>query len=314
MKAVFLSGGTGTPKLLLGVREILPDHELAVITNPGDDLEWNGLLVCPDLDTVLYLFSNKLDSEKFWGLEDETFNALETLKSLRAEMPWFNIGDKDLGLHVWRTNQLRQGKTLTEITAELLKAWNIGSSIFPPTNGTVRTHIVLDNNKKIGFQEFWVKSKGMVEIKDVIFEKRQAIITEKARQILESDAPLIIGPSNPVSSIGPILAVDPVRKILQSKRDSVFAISPFIGRKAFSGPAAKMISAKGYEPSSKGLAEMYSDVIGTIVIHSSDENQSLEIKKEGVSVISTDTYLSTQEQRMKLAAFVLKKSGVLENP
>ncbi len=313
MKAVFFSGGTGTPKLLLGVREILSDRELAIITNPGDDLEWNGLLVCPDLDTVLYLFSDKLDLTKFWGLKDETFNALATLKSLDAEMPWFNIGDKDLGLHVWRTYQLRNGNTLTEVTIKLLEAWNIKSVIVPPTNGTLRTKIILDNNEKIGFQEFWVKNKGLLEIKDVIFEAKDAIISTEAKRILEMDCPIIIGPSNPVSSIGPILAVDPIRKILQSKRESVFAVSPFIGQQAFSGPAAKMMKAKGFEPSSAGLAAMYSDIIGTLVIHTKDSSQIPEIKKEGVSVISTDTYLSTQKQRVKLATLILKKSGVLEN-
>ena len=303
MSLLFLSGGTGTPKLLLGFRKIVEDNEITVITNPGDDWFWHGLLICPDFDTVLYLFTDKLDLKKFWGIKNDTFNALETISSLSG-LSWFNVGDKDLGLHVWRTDKFNKGSTLTDIALELTKKWGVKAKILPPTNGFVQTKIktvkgILD------FQEFWVKYHGEIEITDVFFDKKAAEITDLVNLELERANTIIIGPSNPVSSISPILSVNGFSEKIKDNKEKVIAVSPFIGKNVFSGPAAKMMKAKGYEPSSFGMAQMLGDYIGTLIIHENDKQLISDIEKYVPRVLAADTYLDTAEKQVTLAKTIL---------
>ena len=303
MKFVFLSGGTGTPKLLLGFRRLLDERNITVITNPGDDWEWHGLYVSPDFDTVLYLFADQLDLKKFWGVKNDTFNALDVIKSLGG-IQWFHIGDKDLGLHLWRSYLLSQGKSLTEISELIRKQWGIKALILPPTNGIVRTKIITSDSV-MDFQEFWVKNKGRPEIVNIFYEKKNARITPIVKkELLHADA-IIIGPSNPISSITPILEVNEMREILSQIRTKVIAVSPFIGQSVFSGPAAKMMIAKGLIPSSEGLAKYLGEYLGSLIIHSKDHTMIKAISKFVPRVIATDTYLDTAEKQLNLAKIIL---------
>jgi LPPG:FO 2-phospho-L-lactate transferase len=206
-KITFLSGGTGTPKLLLGFKEIIPEERISVIGNIGDDDEFYGLLVSPDIDTLLYLFSQQLDLDKFWGVKDEVFTNLKQLAHL-GEEAWFQLGDKDLALHLLRNKLLISGKSYSEIIFEIGKRLNIKAIILPFSNDKVRTKMITTSNECLSFQEYTVKHKEKIAIKSVLYEgsKRARMLAEVEEALLNSSA-IIIGPSNPITSIGPMLAV-----------------------------------------------------------------------------------------------------------
>ncbi|MHA1595977.1 MAG: 2-phospho-L-lactate transferase [Candidatus Baldrarchaeia archaeon] len=304
-----LSGGTGTPKLLKGLLRVIPQRDLTIIANTADDIELYGLYISPDVDTIIYLLAGLLDEEKWWGIRGDTFHFVEMMRRY-GEEAWFNLGDRDLAIHVIRTRLLRRGWKLSEVIKKICSSLSIEATILPMTDDRVETRIITSDGRNIHFQEFWVKYRGNICIKDVIFSG-----IEKARpadgviDAIESSKGVIIGPSNPITSIGPIVSIKGIREALRDK-SPVIAISPIVGNKPVSGPAAQLMKAKGVEVSSLGVAELYSDFLDIFIIDKRDQNLKDEIEGLGIKVIVADTIMDNDEKRMRLALITLKAMGV----
>ncbi len=307
MKITFLSGGTGTPKLLLGFRELLSDEELTIIGNTGDDDEFFGILVSPDIDTLLYLFSEQLDLDKFWGVKNETFSTLQQLSNLEEET-WFKLGDKDLALHLTRNNLLSQGFSLTEIVKILKSKLKIKANILPMSNNAIRTTMITENNEYLTFQEYTVKYHENPSIKEVVYlgYKKAKPSSEVISAINNSQA-IIIGPSNPITSISPMLAMRQLKKALRRTDAKIIAISPLSNGKAFSGPAAQLMKELKIEPTSLGIASLYKEFLDIIIISKSDNKLKQSIEELGIEVIEANISLNTESERKDLAKIILNR-------
>lgn len=298
---VFLSGGTGTPKLLLGFQQLVNDSELTIIGNTGDDDFFFDLLVSPDIDTLLYLFSRLLDLEKFWGIKDDTFHTLKMLELL-GEDTWFGLGDRDLGIHIHRTKLLNEGYNLTEIVSQLCKQLNISARIFPMSNDPVRTIMYTDDGKKLSFQEYTVKNKEQDIISRVDYAGSiEASTTQEVISAIINAKLIIIGPSNPITSIGPILSINEIREALVNTSAKKIAISPLSSGKAFSGPAARLLAQLGLQASSVGIAELYRDFLDYFVICESDKKDEDIIRGLGIEPICMNISLKTDKERIEMA-------------
>ena len=279
----FLSGGTGTPKLLAGADERFPPSETTVVANTGDDVELGGHLVCPDLDTVLFLGGDELDTETWWGIADDTAETHDELLALadaagldggprylpddaqtdgRAIADWrrfsgvsefMHIGDRDRAVHITRTGLIDEGRSLTEVTTTLADAFGLDRTLLPMSDDPVAS-LIHTPDSVMHFQEFWVARGGDPTVEDVEF-RGAASATATDPVLTALDDPVVIGPSNPVTSIGPMLSVDSIEAALE--RTPVVAVSPFVEDQVFSGPAAKLMTAVGYEASTAGVAAAY---------------------------------------------------------
>lgn len=309
MEFSFFSGGTGTPKLVEGFRAIgIEDSQINIIANTGDDIYWNGLLVSPDLDTLLYLFAGKLDLEKYWGQQNESFKTLDALKLFDEEgtESWFNIGDKDLALHLFRNYLLKQGLSLTEATQQISSKWGITATILPMSDHKVTTSII-SNSRSYHFQEYFVKHRWQLPVLNVEYLGSDvAKIPAIASQKLTSSNMIIIGPSNPITSIGPILALKEYQEYLKSARAKVLLVSPLVGSRAFSGPTVVLMKAKGIEPTALGLAEFYKDYVHTIVLDPKDRDYADSIRDLGVEPVFSATKLSDLQAKQNLANYILE--------
>ncbi len=304
-KIVLLSGGTGTPKLILGLREFMLDESLTIIGNTGDDDEFYGLLVSPDIDTLIYLFAGTLDLEKFWGLENESFTAMKQLTTMKEEI-WFQLGDKDLGLHLLRNELITKGWTLTESISEICCRLDIKAKIIPMSNDPVRTMLYDSLNTKHSFQNYTVKLKERPIIVKVEYEgAEKATITSEIKKTLVNSSTIIIGPSNPITSIGPMLAIKELKTALIKTQATIIAVAPFRGESAFSGPAAKLMKALQYQPNAYGIAKLYKDFLDIIIISENDKKLIPEIAKLGIKAICANISLKTQQERKDLAETIL---------
>ncbi|MDV2480678.1 2-phospho-L-lactate transferase [Methanoculleus sp. Wushi-C6] len=258
----FLSGGTGTPKLLRGMRELLDEREIAVVVNTAEDMWLSGNHLSPDVDTVMYLFADLLDTNKWWGIRDDTYITHDLLARLGID-EFIAVGDQDRAVHVARGEMLRGGMSLTEATGALCRRLNIRATVLPMTDSEVTTYVRTDRGE-MHFQEYWVKHRGDVAIEGVVrrFDELPVATDEVLAAIEASDA-VVVGPSNPVTSISPILECAGVREALREKR--VIAVSPFIGDTPVSGPAAALMRAFGKEPSSAGTCDLYEDFIDVFI-------------------------------------------------
>ena len=258
----FLSGGTGTPKLLRGMQELLDEQEIAVVVNTAEDMWLSGNHLSPDIDTVMYLFADILDTGRWWGIRDDTYITHDLLARLGVE-EFIAVGDQDRAVHVARGEMLRSGMRLTEATAALCTKLDVLATVLPMTDSVVTTY-VKTRRGEMHFQEYWVKHRGDVAIEGVVRRYRQPPVAtgEVIRAIEASDA-VVIGPSNPVTSISPILECAGVREALRSKL--VIAVSPFIGDAPVSGPAAALMRAFGKEPSSAGTYSLYRDFVDIFI-------------------------------------------------
>ena len=258
----FLSGGTGTPKLLRGMQELLDEQEIAVVVNTAEDMWLSGNHLSPDIDTVMYLFADILDTGRWWGIRDDTYITHDLLARLGVE-EFIAVGDRDRAVHVARGEMLRSGMRLTEATAALCTKLDVLATVLPMTDSVVTTY-VKTRRGEMHFQEYWVKHRGDVAIEGVVRRYRQPPVAtgEVIRAIEASDA-VVIGPSNPVTSISPILECAGVREALRSK--PVIAVSPFIGDAPVSGPAAALMRAFGKEPSSAGTYGLYRDFVDIFI-------------------------------------------------
>lgn len=299
-----LAGGTGSIKIIRGLASCTSN--LSIISNIGDNFWFNGLYVCPDIDTCIYGIAGILDKERGWGIRNDTFSYLNCMKLL-GEETWFQIGDKDLITHFIRTKMLSKGYSLSTVVKWIaLNQYNIIKKIIPVSDTHVETRIIT-NKGDMNIQEFWVKYKAKPRVLDVYYKNSEkAKCNKDALRIIRSSDIIIIAPANPISSIGPILSLNQIKEELIEQRDKIIAISPVIGNKAISGPARKYLSAKGIESSVLGIAKFYSQLISKIVIDNSDSNFSKEINKIGVSSFETNILMNNSKEEKRLASFILK--------
>ncbi|MEM2328079.1 MAG: 2-phospho-L-lactate transferase [Archaeoglobaceae archaeon] len=291
---IVLSGGTGTPKLLVGLKEVA---EFSVIVNTAEDIWISGNKICPDIDSVIYALAEIIDEEKWWGIRGDSFRTHEALKKLGVD-EFMAIGDLDRATHILRSELLRKGFSLVHATKEVAKAYGVKQEIYPMCNEEVAT-IIVTAEGEMHFQDFWVRKKGIPKVVDIYFRGiENAKIPEEVKTLIKKEKEVIIGPSNPVSSILPILSVENMRGMLKNKK--VVAISPIIGENPVSGPAGKFMKAKGYEVSPIGVLKFYEDIIDALVVDESDSSL-----KEG-RIFATKTIMKSKEDAIRLSEFVLK--------
>ncbi|MCZ7398341.1 MAG: 2-phospho-L-lactate transferase [Candidatus Methanoperedens sp.] len=300
---IVLSGGTGTPKLIQGLRKLVADEEITVIVNTAEDITVSGNHVSPDVDTVLYLFSGQLDDTKWWGIKNDTFHTNNALQRMSFNEKLM-LGDADRATCIFRTELMRNGANLTEATQKLSSGLGIKASILPMCDEKVDT-MVNTPQERMHFQDFWVGAHGEPEVLDVrISGIEKAKPTKEVLAALESEDNVIIGPSNPITSIGPILALKGMRDILRKKK--VLAISPIIGNAPVSGPAGKLMKTCGFPVSSIGVAECYGDILDFMVI---DEKDTVDENDFTVKVFKCDTLMTSVEKSEALAQRVLDLLG-----
>ena len=302
-----VAGGTGSAKLVRGLAALTND--LTVISNVGDNIWLHGLYVCPDIDTILYALSGILDKRRGWGIQNDTFNFLDQV-GRHGEQTWFSLGDRDLATHVLRTQRIKQGDTLSSITDSMRKNLGISARIIPATDDQVTTSI-LSNKTRMHLQEFWVKYKGRPKVDDVTFEGSESALPNKdALLAIRRSKMVIISPANPVSSIGPTLAVKGIRQALSEVKERVTAVSPIVGQSAVSGPAVKYMKALGLENSPYGVAKYFAGAVGNFVIARSDHGLGAKIQNLGMEVLETDIMMKNKQAEIRLARYLV--SGLKE--
>ena len=302
-----LAGGTGSVKL---VRGLVAQHDkVNVITNVGDNYWLYGLYVCPDIDTIIYGLADLLDQDKGWGIKKDTFNFLRQMEVFEEDT-WFGVGDRDAATHLIRTNMLKNGKNLSDITKWMCKKFAVTANIIPVTDNTVETRITT-NKGELHLQEYWVKYRGMDAVEGI-----QYIGADKARPNPEAinaihDADIVIlAPGNPLTSIGPMLQIKGIRKELSKIKRKVIAVSPLIGDKSISGPAAKYMQAAGIESNAYGLAKMYSDVCSNVVVDTKDKALVKKIQELDMKAYETKITMKNKLAEDALANFILKQVHV----
>jgi len=302
-----LSGGIGGSKLVLGLSKLLKHGELVVIGNTGDDFELFGLHISPDLDIVMYTLAGIVDEQKGWGIKDDTFSCLDTLNQYYGLEKWFNLGDKDLATHIYRTELLSKGHKLSEITETLCLSLGLNSAkIIPMTDDKVETTVKIQNGSTINFQEYFVKRGCKDQVKGVIYKgSRTARPAEGVVENIRNSDIIVICPSNPIASIGPILSITGVREALKKATCPVVAISPIIGGKPLKGPADKFMKGLGLEVSALGVAKFYGRLINYFLMDEADARLDEEIKLMGLDTVITNTVMNTLEDKVRLATTVL---------
>lgn len=305
MKVVALAGGTGAAKFLRGLCRVIDPADLTIIGNTGDDLELWGLYISPDLDTVSYTLAGVVDESKGWGVRDDTFQARSRMAEL-GEPTYFGLGDKDIALHLFRTEKLRAGAKLSQVTEWLRDRMGIASRILPMSDDRVATRVRTPAGW-LAFQEFFVRERCMPEVLDLDYQGSNA--ARPAPGVLDAlrraDA-IILCPSNPISSIGPILAVPGLRGALADNRARVSAISPIVGNAPVSGPAGKMMRAKGLEVSALGVADAYEDLLGQLIIDERDRGLGAALEARGVRAVVTDSMMGSRDREVALARCVIE--------
>jgi len=303
-KITALAGGVGASKLLLGLYDTMDPRDLTVIVNTGDDITLHGLKISPDLDIVTYTLAGIVDEAKGWGYRDETFHALKRLAEF-GRASWFNLGDRDLATHIHRTAMLAEGKSLSDAAEAIRVAVGVKARILPMSDQAVPTMIATDEGE-LHFQEYLVKRRAEPVVRGIRFD---AVDTaDPANGVLEAirDADrILVCPSNPLISIGPILAVRGVREALRARKKKVVAICPIVGGKSLKGPSDKMLAELGYEPSALGVAKLYADFTGTFVIDPADKAQTAGIRKLGLKVEIMPTVMTDRAQKRELARALL---------
>jgi LPPG:FO 2-phospho-L-lactate transferase len=302
---VVLAGGVGAARFLRGLIDVVDPASITIIGNTADDEEFLGLHVSPDLDTVVYTLSDAVHPEQGWGLADETYTVLEQAARL-GEDAWFKLGDKDIATHLLRTRLLREGKTLSEATDAVARAFGLSCRLLPMSDDRVRTIVTADGGE-LSFQEYFVKRRFQDAVRSVRFDGVES--ARAAPGVIESIAQaeaVIVAPSNPIVSIGPLLAVPGVRDALRQTKAPVVAISPIVGGQALKGPADKMLASLGYEVSAAGVAKLYADFLDVLVLDEQDASLVGEVESAGVRAVVTDTIMRDAGVRRALAETTLR--------
>ena len=304
LRVTALAGGTGAAKLIRGLAATRGQPDLTIVGNTGDDAEVWGLHVSPDLDTVIYALAGVLDVTRGWGRSDESFRCLEAMASLGAET-WFNLGDRDLATHLVRTRALRQGQPLSGVTAAIARSLGVTARILPMSDDPVRTRLRTPDGW-LTFQEYFVRDKTLVEVLDVEYEGApRARPAPGVVEALRDTDLVVVCPSNPVTSIGPLLAVPGVLDALSTTRAPVVAVSPIVGTAAVSGPAADLMRARGLDVSPGGVAAAYAPWLRTLVLDRRDAGDAPAIARRGVTPVLTDILMTDRHSEIALARAVL---------
>lgn len=304
MATVVFSGGVGGARFLTGLCQVMDPREITVISNIGDDSVFYGLTVCPDIDIVIYTLADRINPKTGWGLEGDSFQLLTELERLGHDT-WFHLGDKDLATHLHRTLRLQQGKTLTEVTAELVEKNGLQFTLLPASNETVSTRFITPQGE-MAFQDYMVKNQFDVPIQKVLFAHHAS--AKPAPGVCEAIAAadkIIFAPSNPFISIGAILAVHGIKEALQNSKATITAISPIVNGQAIKGPAARLLADFGYEVSAKGVAEFYKGLVGRMVIDNQDAALAPEIAALGMECTVAQTVMTDLQAKADLAKVVL---------
>ena len=313
-----LCGGVGAARFLGALAQVAEPSDTVGIVNTGDDTVMHGLAISPDLDTVVYTLAGAIDPQRGWGLADESWRAMEALQRYVTVKPdgssaapnWFNLGDRDLATHFYRTARLGEGASLSEVTAEICAAWGVAQRLIPMSNDVVSTVVTLAGGVDVSFQEYFVKLRHDVPVERVHFAGAdRAQLTPGLDQALGEAACVLIAPSNPIVSIGPIRALDGVDAILGARRSSVVAISPIVGGAALKGPADRMLTELGHEPSVVGVARLYAPIAATLVIDPVDAHLADAVAAAGMHPVITPSVMSTPEIGAALARAALSAAS-----
>jgi LPPG:FO 2-phospho-L-lactate transferase len=288
---------------------VVPPNELTAVVNVGDDTVLHGLHISPDLDTVMYTLADAIDPDRGWGLAGETWRVMETLGE-RGGITWFNLGDKDLATHCFRTQRLHEGATLSEVTAELARSFGVALNLLPVTDDPLRTRVRLVDGPEIGFQEYFVRLGHSVAVSGVRFEgAADARPGPGVLHALESADTIVVCPSNPVVSIDPVIAVPGVLDVLRRRRDRVIGVSPIIAGAALKGPADRLLVEMGFASSVTGVARWYAPWMGTLVVDEADRSSAAAVEDEGVRCVVTPTVMSDIDRSAALGRAVLGALG-----
>jgi LPPG:FO 2-phospho-L-lactate transferase len=301
-----LAGGVGAARLLRGLVEVVPPPEITAVVNTGDDLVLHGLHISPDLDTVTYTLAGAINPETGWGLSGESWTAMEALRAYGGDLAWFALGDRDLGTHLYRTSRLAAGATLSQVTVEIAARWGLGLTLMPVTNDVLATRVTVAGGDEIGFQEYFVGSHHDIAIEAVRFAGADS--ARPAPGVLDALAQanlVIICPSNPIVSIGPLLAVPGVRAAVEARREDTVAVSPIVAGAALKGPADRMLAELGHEVSVVGVARLYARLAATLVIDEADAGLAGEVEAAGMGCIVAPTIMRGPTEAAALARVVL---------
>ena len=315
-----LAGGVGAARFLRGLLLEVDPQNIASIVNTGHDTVLHGLHISPDLDTVTYTLAGAIDPERGWGLENETWTAMDALSryanirpnNSHAAPTWFNLGDKDLATHFYRTARLAEGATLSQVASEIARAWGLDLHLVPMTNDSVRTLITLAEDcvagsagEEISFQEYFVKYRHSVSVSAVKFVG-SAEAKPNGLDLLASADSILIAPSNPLVSIAPIRSLAGIDDVLSSRRESVCAISPIVNGAALKGPADRLMTELGHESSVVGVAKIYAPICGTLIIDNADAHLVSAVEAQGMRCVVTDTIMKTPQVSAALARTALE--------
>jgi LPPG:FO 2-phospho-L-lactate transferase len=305
MKVCALAGGVGGAKLASGLQDVLPPGELSVVVNTADDFDLWGLHICPDLDTVMYTLAGISNPENGWGIVNESFETLNMLESY-GEETWFKLGDRDLATHILRTSRMRSGETLTEVTAGLSGVLGVDSAVLPMSDDPVST--VLETPEgRLEFQEYFVRRGQRDEVLAVELRGIQDTgPTERVLAAISGAHAIVLCPSNPVVSVGPILALPGMTEALASSSAPKVAVSPIVGGRALKGPADRMLASLGHEVSATGVARMYAGLVDGMVVDRTDEEEWARIEALGMRVLVTESIMRDAEDRARLASETLE--------
>ncbi len=306
---VVLAGGVGAARFLEGIVQVVPQDQLVVIANTGDDREFYGLHVSPDIDIVMYTLAGIVDEKNGWGIRDDTYHTMKQLTGYGNE-DWFMLGDRDIATHIHRTHRLRQGKTFSEITEELCQSFGLQLRILPMSNQPIATHIQTPIGL-IHFEEYLVKRRCSDEVQDVVF-----VGAEKAKPapgvldaLKQADA-ILIAPSNPIVSIGSILAVPGVHDVLHEASGMIVAVSPIVKGAPIKGPADKLMRGMHIDVSAVGVARCYRDFLDVMVIDEQDAQLAEEVENLGIPTVITNTIMRDSKAKAELARTVLQAAGL----
>ncbi len=300
-----LAGGVGAARLLAGMVQIADPASISAIVNTGDDIELHGLHVSPDLDTVTYTLAGVVDPTTGWGLAGESWQAMDALDRYGGQT-WFRLGDRDLATHMFRTQMLRDGHPLSEVVTAVAQAWGVTVHLLPMSDDPVRTRITLASGEEVAFQDYFVRLRHSVPITKVRFDgAEQAEPGPGVLAALDAADAVVVCPSNPVVSIGPILAIPGVRIALERRKATVVAVSPIVAGAAVKGPADRMLAELGHEPSAVSVAELYSSFAGTLVIDEADAALAPRIEATGLRCVVAPTIMVDREAAAHLARAAL---------
>ena len=297
---VSLAGGVGAARFLEGLIRVVPQDQVTIIGNVGDDTRFYGLHVSPDLDIVTYTLGGFVDPLKGWGFKDDTFHCLKMLDRYGYKT-WFNLGDRDLATHLFRTEELERGRRLSAVTSDIVSSLGLNVRLLPSSDDTLQTYVV-SGGKRMHFQEYMVKFQTRPRVSDVFFKgaQRAKPAPGVVRAISQADG-IIISPSNPIVSIGAILAVKGIRSALRKTRARIVGISPIVGGKTVKGPADKLMKALGIECSAAGVAAVYKDFLDTLIIDRVDQKLAPRIESLGIRAVVAQTLMKTMRDKVRLA-------------